>query len=140
MTMNVGSIHPFTGQHLLVSRLKTDLKTDDSFKPPFFSLLLTDFFHLQTIPATTTDADQIQLAIRSAIQLLSKESFINDHGSDLADTLDYYEELERELTPYVRRQNDLQQVLQGCLYLPTRCLIIKTLVRYRSLDFDLVSA
>ncbi|ORZ19855.1 hypothetical protein BCR42DRAFT_225178 [Absidia repens] len=102
-----------------------------------YFLLIVDFFLLQTIVATTSgNTDRTQLALRPAVQFLSSESFLQGYGQYIADALDCYEELEHEIASQARQFDERQQVFRGFIYLPTRCIIIKTIIKHRPLEFD----
>lgn len=67
--------------------------------------------------------------------MISNEAFIYEFNDEFADILDTFDELEQSTGP---RKGDLQHVYQGFVYLPTRCDIIKCLLKNRPLDFDMV--
>ncbi|KAI8081736.1 uncharacterized protein BX664DRAFT_199730 [Halteromyces radiatus] len=102
-------------------------------------LLLVDYFQLHSlVVSSTTDTDRIPVTLRSSIQLLSNESFLHDQGEMIADTLDLFDLLESEISPLPRQSIDLRNIFQGFIYLPTRCQVIKCMIRYRPLDFDMI--
>ncbi|KAI9300906.1 hypothetical protein BJ944DRAFT_272276 [Cunninghamella echinulata] len=99
-----------------------------------YFLLLLDFYHLQSYLSTFEESELVQQRIRNSIQVISKESLIYEFIEEFADILDTFDELEQSTGP---RKGDLQHVYQGFVYLPTRCDIIKSLLKNRPLDFDM---
>ncbi|KAI9270742.1 hypothetical protein BDA99DRAFT_328608 [Phascolomyces articulosus] len=90
--------------------------------------LLREFYYIQFTVAKCRNQDQAGRQIRNGVNLLTNNEWIHEHATHIVSMLDWFDNLEQE-DRFNQRQGTLQDVVEGFVYLTTRCELIKCVIQ-----------